>query len=443
MGAVPVGCASCGACACVTQAVPNPGPSPVTLTFTGVADAEGYSISVAGENCVGLGFSGAPAVLAGIPAPPLLGSGSRDGSTGSTVTVGWNAPDSNGGCDLVSVTVTARPFTCGANACTVSGCACITVSATSDTTLLVLTGLNAGLSYELTATLDNCYGTSLSSFPTTLPPLAVADAPTITSLVRDTASGTTAAVTLLPPTLNGGCSISVSTVLVKPASCGSSACGAAACVCIEAASTPTDLLNVQLLGLLATEEYAVVAAMVNCVGSSVASNPAYLAAQQPPMDPVIINAWRDTGLGATASVSIAAPLLAAGGCAFTGFSVRAVPAECGYVDCGVTCTCPSASAASAFDPVSADLLELEAGKEYALYAAAASCAGFGLPSAAFTLPAFTVSPPPTITSVVRDFSSGASALVLLTAPPANGKAPRDRASCLLRYYFVLMLRFFT
>ncbi|HEY5110994.1 MAG TPA: fibronectin type III domain-containing protein, partial [Acidimicrobiales bacterium] len=184
-----------------------------TYTFTVVASA-GTSTSAGESNSVTPEVSSAPPVAPGTPTNVTAVAG----NTSATVT--WVDPSSNGGAPITNYTVTSSPggATCTDNSAIATSC--------------TVTGLMDGTTYTFTVVATNSAGTSASSGASNaVMPAASPGAPGAPTNVTAVAGNTSATVTWVDPSTNGGTLITSYTVTSSPdgATCTVSSATATSC----------------------------------------------------------------------------------------------------------------------------------------------------------------------------------------------------------------------
>jgi hypothetical protein len=228
------------------------------------------------------------------PDLPIIGTATKTGST--TATVAFAAPLNDGGSTITSYTALSTPGS---------------ISASSATSPITVTGLQPGTDYTFTVTATNADGTSGPSSPsnsiatdTTAP-----DAPTIGTATKTGTS--TATIAFLPPVSNGGRAVTVYTATSLPS--GVTATGT---------SSP-----ITLTGLTSATAYTFTVTATNSIGTSSpsqASNSVTTDYINPnsPGQPTIGTATK-TG-STTATVAYTAPA-SNGGYAITSYTAVSTP----------------------------------------------------------------------------------------------------------------------
>jgi len=230
------------------------------------------------------------------PGTPLIGTAYVTGVTGTTASVTYSAPLSNGGNVIVRYMTTSSPGGVTGNLYQ-SGSGNIAVS-----------GLTAGTTYTFTVQAVNAYGTSTPSLPSnSITEWTVPGAPTIGTA---TATGaTTATVAFTAPSSNGGQAITIYTATSTPGG-------------ITGTLSQAGSGTITVSGLTTTTSYTFTVKATNSVGASTASAASnQITTWGVPAAPTGITASRS---GSTAaSVSFSAP--ANNGSAITGYTVTSSP----------------------------------------------------------------------------------------------------------------------
>jgi hypothetical protein len=228
------------------------------------------------------------------PDLPIIGTATKTGST--TATVAFAAPLNNGGSTITSYTALSTPGS---------------ISASSATSPITVTGLQPGTDYTFTVTATNADGTSGPSSPSNsiTTDATAPDAPTIGTATKTGTS--TATIAFLPPVSNGGRAVTVYTATSLPS--GVTATGT---------SSP-----ITLTGLTSATAYTFTVTATNSVGTSSpsqASNSVTTDYINPnsPGQPTIGTATK-TG-ATTATVAYTAPA-SNGGYAITSYTAVSTP----------------------------------------------------------------------------------------------------------------------
>jgi hypothetical protein len=228
------------------------------------------------------------------PDLPIIGTATKTGST--TATVAFAAPLNDGGSTITSYTALSTPGS---------------ISASSATSPITVTGLNPGTNYTFTVTATNADGTSGPSSPSNeiTTDATAPDAPTIGTATKT--GTTTATIAFLPPVSNGGRAVTVYTATSLPS--GVTATGT---------SSP-----ITLTGLTSATAYTFTVTATNSVGTSSpsqASNSVTTDYINPnsPGQPTIGTATK-TG-ATTATVAYTAPA-SNGGYAITSYTAVSTP----------------------------------------------------------------------------------------------------------------------
>ena len=223
----------------------SPTSGQTTCVVTGLDNGSPYTFKVAVVTTVGTSAqssASAPATPAGVPSAPANVVAT---TSGSNMTITFEAPSDNGGAAITSYAITSDP----------AGATC-TVGANATT--YTCTGLTAGTNYTYTVKAVNVKGqssASLASSPVTA--VAAPSAPQNVSAVI-TAGTTTlsATVSFDPPATNNGSEITSYTVTASP--------GGATCT----VSAPVTFCDIPILP---DRVYTFTARATNAVGTSVAS----------------------------------------------------------------------------------------------------------------------------------------------------------------------------
>ena len=223
----------------------SPTSGQTTCVVTGLDNGSAYTFKVAVVTTVGTSAqssASAPATPAGVPSAPANVVAT---TSGSNMTITFEAPSDNGGAAITSYAITSDP----------AGATC-TVGANATT--YTCTGLSAGTNYTYTVKAVNAKGqssASLASSPVTA--VAAPSAPQNVSAVI-TAGTTTlsATVSFDPPATNNGSEITSYTVTASP--------GGATCT----VSAPVTFCDIPILP---DRVYTFTARATNAVGTSVAS----------------------------------------------------------------------------------------------------------------------------------------------------------------------------
>ena len=228
------------------------------------------------------------------PDLPIIGTATKTGST--TATVAFAAPLNDGGSTITSYTALSTPGS---------------ISASSATSPITVTGLSPGTNYTFTVTATNADGTSGPSSPSNeiTTDSTAPDAPTIGTATKTGTS--TATVAFLPPASNGGSAVTVYTATSLPS--GVTATGT---------SSP-----ITLTGLTSATAYTFTVTATNSIGTSSpsqASNSVTTDYINPnsPGQPTIGTATK-TG-STTATVAYTAPA-SDGGYAITSYTAVSTP----------------------------------------------------------------------------------------------------------------------
>ncbi len=228
------------------------------------------------------------------PDLPIIGTATKTGST--TATVAFAAPLNDGGSTITSYTALSTPGS---------------ISASSATSPITVTGLNPGTSYTFTVTATNADGTSGPSSPSNeiTTDATAPDAPTIGTATKTGTS--TATIAFLAPVSNGGRAVTVYTATSLPS--GVTATGT---------SSP-----ITLTGLTSATAYTFTVTATNSIGTSSpsqASNSVTTDYINPnsPGQPTIGTATK-TG-STTATVAFTAPA-SNGGYAITSYTAVSTP----------------------------------------------------------------------------------------------------------------------
>jgi hypothetical protein len=178
--------------------ISNTGSTP-SITINGLANGQTYTITVTATNTVGVGVpseASQPVVPLGAPTSPTITSVL---SGDSELTVDFDS-SSNGGSPITGYTVIAS-----------SSAGSVTQPGNSRS--IVVKGLINGISYSVTVTATNRFGTSAPSAAVNGTPKGRPLAPTIGEVVGGNAQAT---VSFTPPSLDGGSPVLDYTVVSEP-----------------------------------------------------------------------------------------------------------------------------------------------------------------------------------------------------------------------------------
>ena len=275
-------------------------------TVTGLTNGVGYTFTVTARNALGTSLASSPSasvVPKTVPRAPIMGLA----VTGSgSATLSFQAPMDNGGSAITGYTVISNPA---------GG-----IDAQAGTMALsrTITGLSDGMTYTFTAVATNVVGTgAASSASNTVVPRSVPSAPIMRAATPYNAS---AVVSFLPPSFNGGATVSGFTVVSNPSGGIDSAAG----------STASEH---RIINLVNGTAYTFTVTATNAVGTGPASSPSAsvtpLVSATVSDPPTTVTAT--TG-NANATVSFTPPTMI-GGSAITGYSVSSYPV--GGVDSAV------------------------------------------------------------------------------------------------------------
>jgi len=224
------------------------GATATSATVTGLTNGTSYTFTVTATNALGTSASSTassavvPFTVPGAPtgATAVEGNGLAD--------VSWTAPSSDGFSPILYYTVTSSPGS---------------VSATSSTTTVTVTGLSNGTEYTFTVTATNAAGAGpASSASNAVTPATVPDPPT--SVVATPAGETSVSVSWTAG-FNGGRPILYYVVLSSP--------GAVSVTSTTASATVT--------GLVSGTPYTFTVTATNALGTSAPSSPSNEATPTP------------------------------------------------------------------------------------------------------------------------------------------------------------------
>jgi len=274
-----------------------------SCTISGLTDGVTYSVTVFASNGAGdspstTALDATPGNVPGAPSITTATSGDR------SIEVSWTAPSSDGGSTILGYTATADDG---------SG---HTFRCTSATSSCIISGLTNGTAYTVSVVATNITGDSLASTSTTSTPVAVAAAPSISSVTSGNGS---LAITWNAPLNDGG-----STVLGYVATVDDGDGGTFTCETANLTCTITGLTN--------GTTYTVTVVATNAIGSSVASTSASGTPSTTPNAPtdVVVTAG-DGALTVSWSASVGD-----GGSVITGYTVSAGDGENEPVTCVVS-----------------------------------------------------------------------------------------------------------
>lgn len=205
-----------------------------------------------------------------VPGAPKNISGE---SGDESITLSWDAPDSNGGSEITGYTITRTPGN---------------VTTTTADTTTIITGLTNGTAYTFTIVVINAVGSSSGTTSYAITPGSEPSAPTITSITR---GNSTAIVNFTAPTDNGGNTITDYLYSIDGT------------IYTEAEDTESPII---IDGLDNDIAYTVYLKAVNSIGNSVASTSYAIVAVTVPGAPTISTATVDdslTGVSFTAPTS--------------------------------------------------------------------------------------------------------------------------------------------
>jgi uncharacterized repeat protein (TIGR03803 family) len=170
------------------------------ITVTGLTNGISYTFTVTATNAVGAGPASIPSNSVMPQGPPGAPTGVVAMAGNGEVTVGFNAPASNGGSPITGYTVTS-----------IAG----GIEKTGTSSPITVTGLTNGTAYTFMVTATNAVGTGPASGPSnSVTPATVPGAPTIGTATGGNAQAT---VSFTAPASNGGSPITGYTVTSSPA----------------------------------------------------------------------------------------------------------------------------------------------------------------------------------------------------------------------------------
>ena len=310
---------------------------------------------------------------------PIIGTATKTGST--TATVGFAAPLNDGGSTITSYTALSTPGS---------------ISASSATSPITVTGLNPGTNYTFTVTATNADGTSGPSAPSNeiTTDSTAPGAPTVGTATKTGTS--TATVSFLAPSSNGGQAITGYTATSLPS--GVTATGTAS--------------PITLTGLTSSTAYTFTVTATNSIGTSSPSQASnsittdYINPNSPGA-PTIGTATK-TG-STTATVAYTAPA-SDGGYAITSYTAVSTPG-------GITGTLSQAGSGTI------SVTGLTPGADYTFIVFATNSQGAGINSSASNSITTDAAAPsaPTIGTATK---TGSTTATLTFTPPAvnNGAA---------------------
>jgi len=313
------------------------------------------------------------------PDVPIIGTATKTGST--TATVAFAAPLVDGGSTITSYTALSTPGS---------------ISASSATSPITVTGLNPGTNYTFTVTATNADGTSGPSSPSN-EITTDATAPGSPTIGTATKTGTTTAtVAFLPPASTGGRPIGGYTVTSTPGS-------------IEAFGSASPI---NITGLTSGTQYTFSVIAANEIGFSFPSQESNTITTDyiNPNSPGATTIGTATKTGATtATVAFTAPA-SDGGYAITSYTAVSTPG-------GITGTLSQAGSGTI------SVTGLTPGKDYTFIVFATNSQGAGINSAASNTITTDAAAPGAPTIGVATKTGSTTATVSFTAPSIiNGAA---------------------
>jgi invasion protein IalB len=346
-----------------------------SAVLTGLTNGTSYTFTVRARNALGFGLPSPPS----LPVTPVGSPGAPTGATAvpgnTSATVSWVPPASNGGSPITSYKVTSSP---GGRTATVAGA----------TTSAAVIGLTNGTSYTFTVTATNVAGTSVPSAPSNpVVPRTVPGAPRSVAAVP---GNTSATVTWLPPTSDGGSAITGYTVTASPGGHTATEAGTATSAVVT--------------GLTNGTSYTFTVTATNVAGDGAPSVPS-----NPVVPRTVPGAPRSVAAvpGNTSATVTWLPPTSDGGSAITGYTVTASPG--------------GRTAAVAGTATSAAVTGLTNGTAYTFTVTATNEAGTSAAS-----PASNAVVPRTVPGAPRSadaVAGNASATVTWLPPISDGGAP--------------------
>ena len=231
------------------------------FSIRGLKNGTTYSVTITATNSVGNGIASDSSKVtpATIPDPPRGVLATRQDSS---TTVSWSAPSDNGG-DLVK-----------GYRVRVWNEAVIVAEVETSRTITVVTGLNNGTAYRVTATSLNSIGDSIASESVVVTPATVPDAPFALTAVRQDSG---ADLSWTNPANDGGDRITSYRVLVRTGN-----------------ERPTSIISTEssasIRGLENGAAYDVTVSAINSVGESVGSQSALVTPATIPDQPMTLSA---------------------------------------------------------------------------------------------------------------------------------------------------------
>jgi phage baseplate assembly protein W len=279
------------------------GAGVTSLAITGMTAGTAYSVTVLATNAVGSGSTASPVTLtslAAVPTAPQSFTATANGSSEALLT--WEDPSDMGGSSLTGFAITGLP----------GG----TVTRPGTANSYLATGLTPGTLYSLTVAATNATGTGATASASVTTGIAVPGAPL--SFAAGSVTSTTASLSWLDPTSNGGSALTG--FVVTRVDTGASTTVSAG---THAAS---------LTGLSPGTSYSFTVVATNAAGTGASASLSFTTSAVVPTAPQGFEAIA-TGT-TTAMVSWAQPA-DTGGSAITGYTLTGLPEGTVSVGAGV------------------------------------------------------------------------------------------------------------
>ncbi len=351
------------------------GSNPTTATIADLTNGSTYPVVVRAVNTFGHSAATAPESVSPVGAPVAVGNVTT-ALTGTSATISWTAPVSDGGGTVSGYTVDANP----------GPLQCTPVPATATT--CTITGLDKGTSYVFAVRAVNQYGTSVPASSAPATPVTVPDAPTGFDAER---ANQAVVLTFDAPVDEGGTAIT-----------GYEASTDGGTTWLPVTTTGTGPLTATVGGLLNGRSYNTAVRAINTVGHSAPTSVVAAVPATMPDAPTGVTTQRN---GASITVSWTAPG-DDGGAVLTGYSVAGSP---GLVGCSATSA--TSCVVTGLDPAVA----------YSFTVKAANFVGDSPATAPVTVPAATA--PGAVGPVTTEVAPNGTDLVLnWTAPTDDGGA---------------------